>query len=112
LRLEFGTARLICDRDQLMFVATSSITLRKDQHVIRDSDLSSVLKCDWHYHTLAVYEGSISAAKIDELVLPAVVAADDRMLPRGKRAEIKTDRILPGSADCGRVPDYDFKRLR
>ena len=85
------------------------VVLGEDDDVIRDADAGAVGEGDGHDDALVVDVGAVAAAEVDELELPAVVAADDGVLPRDERAETEADGVFAGPADGRGVPDRDFE---
>ena len=83
--------------------------LGKNQHVVGDADARAVGQRHGHDHALVVDVGAIAAAEVDELVLPAIVAADDGVLPGNQRAETQAHRILPRAPDGRRISDGNIE---
>ena len=79
--------------------------LLENQIVVGDADARSALERHGHDHTLIVDVGAVAAAEVHELILVAVVAADDGVLPADRGAEVQANRVLRRAADGGGVQD-------
>jgi len=83
--------------------------LRENQDVVRDADACPIGQRHRHHHPLVVHIGAIAAPEVDELVLPAIVAADEGVLAGNQGAEAQADGIFSGPANSRRIPDRDIK---
>jgi len=83
----------------------------KGHRIIRDADARSVLEEYRHDDPLVVHVNAVAAAKIDQLILVGVLAADDGVLPRDERAVLEPDRIFTRPPDRRRAGDRHFERL-
>ena len=73
--------------------------------VVRDPDARGIFERHRHDDTLVVHISAVAAAEIDELKLPAIVAADDGVLAGDLRAEVQANGVFARAPDGGRIPD-------
>ena len=75
-----GTHR--ADHRHLVLVGRRRVVgdLHEHDDVVRDADAHPVFERHRHDDALVIHEGAVATAEVDELVLPAVVAADDGVL--------------------------------
>lgn len=79
--------------------------------VVSDSDHHAILQRHWHHDALVVHECAISAAEVDDLILVAVVAADQCVLAGDEGTEVQRDGILASPTDGRCVSDRHFERV-
>ena len=75
-----------------------------------DADDTAPIERDRGDDALLAHVSAIAAAEIHDLVLHAIEAADERMLPRDAGIPGEADRIFRRAPDRGSVADQDFLR--
>ena len=83
----------------------------EDDFVFRHLDPRAGGEGHRHDDALAVDQGAVAAPEVDDLILVAVVAADEGVLARDERAAAEADGVVGGAPDGGGVADGEFERF-
>lgn len=104
--MAFHACRGECRIDMVCGVIVRSLV--EHEFVIRNTYLCARFKSDRHYDTLIVYERSVAATEIHDLVLVPVMASNNSVLA-GNMVPLQADSIVSCPTDGGGVINFTFK---